>query len=85
LVQLGLILVDTRAEIRGITAESNVKVLEELVAAGEERFGSVGASLNTWLTVKDNNAICEVSCHDEIVLDDESSLLGVDNVSSATR
>lgn len=32
---------------------------------------------NGWLALKDDNSVSEVSCHDEIVFNDECSLLGV--------
>ena len=77
LIELGALLVDTGAVVGGITAESDVQVLEEAVATGEERFRLVGVGINTRLTVEDNDTVCKVGGHDEIVLDDESGLLGV--------
>jgi hypothetical protein len=70
-------LVDTRAVGAGVAAESNVKSLEELVAAGEQRLGRLRARVDGGLTVEDDDAVGEVSGHDEIVLDDEGGLLGV--------
>jgi hypothetical protein len=70
-------LVDTRAVSAGVAAEGDIKSLEELVAASEQRLGRLGARVNRGLTVEDDDAVGKVSGHDEIVLDDESGLLGV--------
>jgi hypothetical protein len=77
LVKLRLVLVDTGTERVGVTAESDVQVLQEGIATSEKRLRLVGASIDSRLAVKDNDTISEVSGHDEIVLDDEGSLLGV--------
>lgn len=77
LVKLRAQLVDTRAVVDRITAEGNVEVLEELVAASEEGLWGVSVSVKAWLAVKDNDTISKVSCHDEIVLDNKSCSLGV--------
>ena len=70
-------LVDTRAVGAGVAAEGNVKSLEELVAAGEQRLGRLRARVDRGLTVEDDDAVGKVGGHDEIVLDDEGGLLGV--------
>ena len=70
-------LVDTWTVRVGVAAEGNVEGLQELVAAGEEGLGLVGAGLETRLTVEDDDAVGEVGRHDEIVLDDEGGLLAV--------
>jgi len=70
-------LVDTRAVGAGVAAEGDIQSLEELVAACEQRLGRLCARVNGWLTVEDDNAVGKISGHDEIVLDDEGSLLGV--------
>lgn len=75
LIKLGVELIDTRSEIGRITTESDIEVLQELVATGEQRLGSVGTSVDSWFTVKNDDSISEVGCHDEIVLDDEGGLL----------
>lgn len=77
LVELRALLVDTRAEVGRIATEGDVKVLEELVAAGQERLGLVGVGIDTRLAIEDNDAVGKVSGHDEIVLDNEGGLLGV--------
>lgn len=77
LVQLGVQLVDTWAEVGWVAAEGDVEVLQELVAASKERFWRVSAGLDSWLTIEDDDAISKVSRHDEIVLDDEGGSLGV--------
>jgi len=77
LVELRVGLVNARAEVGRVAAEGDVQILQELVAASEKRLGLVSMSVDTRLAIKDDNAIGEVRGHDKIVLDDESSLLGV--------
>lgn len=77
LVELRSVLVDARAVVGGVTTEGDVEVLQEGVAAGEERLGLVGVRVDTGLAVKDDDTVGEISGHDEIVLDDEGRLLGV--------
>lgn len=77
LVHLRLVLVDSRSVAVRVTAEGDVEVLEELVAAGEERLGGVGAGVDGGLAVEDDDAVGEVGRHDEVVLDDEGGLLAV--------
>lgn len=77
LIELRLVLVDTRAEVGGVATERDVEILQEGVAASEQGFGLVGVGANAGLAVEDNDTIGEVGGHDEVVLDDESSLLGV--------
>jgi len=74
---LGVCLVDTGTVAVGVAAEGNVEVLQELVAAGEEGFGGVGTGVDGWLAIEDDDTVGEVGRHDEVVLDDESGLLGV--------
>lgn len=77
LVELRSKLVDTRAIVGRVTTESDVQVLQESVATSEEGLGTVGVGIDTWLTVENDNSVGEIGCHDEIVLNDESSFLGV--------
>lgn len=77
LVKLGASFVDTRTVVGRVTTEGDVQVLQEGVATSEERLGLVGVGIDTGLAVEDNDTIGKVSGHDEIVLDDEGSLLGV--------
>lgn len=77
LIHLTVVLVDARPVTVWVTTESDVEILQKLVAAGEERFGLVGTRIDRGLAVEDNDAIGKVGRHDEIVLDDEGCLLGV--------
>lgn len=77
LIKLRIQLVDTGTVVLSVTTESDIKGLQELVAASKERLGLVGVGVDTGLTVKDNDTVGEIGGHDEIVLDNESSLLGV--------
>lgn len=77
LVELGLVLVDTGTVVDGVATEGDVQVLQEGVATRQEGLWLVGVCVNTWLTVEDDDAVGEVGSHDEVVLDNERSLLGV--------
>jgi hypothetical protein len=77
LVHLGLVLVDSGTVAVGVTAEGDVEILEELVAACEEGLGRVGAGVDGRLAIEDNDAVGKVGRHDEIVLDDEGGFLAV--------
>lgn len=74
-------LVDTRSVVGRIAPEGNVKILQESVATSEQRLGLVGVRVDTRLAIEDNDSISQVGSHDEIVLDDEGSLLGVHDIS----
>lgn len=77
LVELRLVLIDTGAVVDGVTAEGDVQVLEEGVAARQEGLRRVGMGVDTRLSVEDDDTVGEVGGHDEIVFDDECGLLGV--------
>lgn len=77
LVHLTVELVDTRAVAVGVTTESHVQALQEAVATGDQGLRGLGASIDGGLSVEDNDTVSQVGGHDEIVLDDEGSLLGV--------
>ena len=75
--------VDAGAEVGGIAAECDVKVLEEDIHATEERAWGARARLDSGLAVKDDNAVGQVRGHDEVVLHNERRLLGVQDESEA--
>jgi len=77
LVHLTVQLVDSWTVRVGVATEGDVERFEELVAAGQEGLGLVGAGLETWLTVEDDDSVGQVCGHNKIVLDDKGSLLGV--------
>lgn len=77
LVKLRALLVDTRAVVGRVTTECNIEVVQELVAASKEGLGCVGVSIDTRLSVKDNDTIGKIGGHDEIVLDNKGRLFGV--------
>lgn len=79
MVKLRVQLVDTGPEVGRVTAESDVQVLQECVAASEKRLGFVGMGIDTGLAIEDNDPVSKICCHDEIVLDNEGGLLGVHN------
>jgi len=65
------------AVVGGVAAEGDLQLLEELVHAREEGLGAVGRGVNAGLALVHYDAVCEVGGHDEVVLHDESGLLGV--------
>ena len=77
MIELRVVFVDARSVRVRITAEGDIQILQELVTAGKERLGRVGARIDSWLTVEDNDTVGKISGHDEIVLDDKSSFLSV--------
>ena len=54
-------------------------MLQEFVHAFEERLRSASSRFNGRCSLEDNDSVGKISGHDEIVLDDESSLLGMHN------
>jgi len=76
-VQLRVELVDAWAIVGRVAAEGDIEVLQELVAARKQALGLVRAGVDAGLAVEDDDAVGQVRCHDEVVLDDESRLLGV--------
>ena len=76
-IQLTVVLVDPRPIAIGIPPECDIQILQKLIAARQQTFGCIGSGINRRLTIKDNDAICQISRHDEIMLNDEGSLLGV--------
>ena len=69
-----LILIDTRPEIVGVTSERDVHHLKEPVHSANHIFRSSALRILGWRTAEHDDLVCEVGCHDEIVLYDESSL-----------
>ena len=73
-------LVDTRPEVGWVTTEGDLKLGEELVHTSQKGGWGVGLTLGSWCTVVDNYTVGEVGCHDEIVLNNEASLSGVEDI-----
>lgn len=71
--------IDAWTEAVRVTAERNVEIFQEAVAASEEALWLVGASVYGGLPIEDHDTVCEVCSHNEIVLDYESCLLGMHN------
>ena len=90
LVLLGVLLVDARAEVVGVATEGDGQVLQEAVHAGHEHLGRLGRALNTGLALVHDDAVRQVGGlrvmqlhsphHDEGVLHQERSTLGVQDV-----
>lgn len=79
LVELTLVLVDTWTVAVRVTTERDVQILKELVAASQERLGGVSTSIDGGLAIEHDDTVSKIGGHDEVVLDDEGSLLGVHN------
>lgn len=73
LILLGFLLVDPGSVVSGIASKGDVHELEELVHAGDHRFGRRAPGILGRLAVKENDLVSQVSSHNEIVLDNESS------------
>lgn len=76
-----LVLVDARSEIVGITTERNAEQLEESVHAGQQILRCVCRRVHRWCSLEYDDAVGQVGGHDEIVLDDKSGFLCVQDVS----
>lgn len=79
LVQLTIVFIDPRSEAVGITTKGDIQVLKEFITACEQTLRRVRPGVDGRLTVEDDNSICKVGGHDEIVLNDEGGLLSVHN------
>merc|ERR1719336_604395 len=60
-----------------VSPECDLQLLEELVHAREQGLGRVGSGLHTGAALEHYHPVCQVGGHDEIVLDNEASLLSV--------
>lgn len=74
--------VNTRPEIIRITTECNAKQFQESIHTVEQGLWCVCCGIHRWSTFKYNDTICQISSHDEIVLDHETSFFGVQNISA---
>ena len=64
-------------EVVRVSPEGDVELLEELVHPCEQRLGRAGLGLDGRLSLEDDDPVCQVGGHDEVVLHDEASLLSV--------
>jgi hypothetical protein len=78
---LGIKLVDSGSEVGGISSESNTHKSQELVHARNQILRAVGNTISTGSTFVNDNQISKISGHDEIMFNDETSLLGVQDES----
>ena len=75
----GGVLVDTRAEVVRISSEGDIHHVKELVHTSDHALGSASVGVLCGLTTEDDDLIGEISRHDEIVLHDKGSSLGIDD------
>lgn len=72
-------LVNPRSEIVRVATECDIHQSEETVHTCDETLRGRSISLYSWRSAEDDDLIGQVGCHDEIMLDNERSSLGVHN------
>lgn len=72
-----VLLVDPRSVVFGVPPERNLKLLQELVHALEQGLRSASFRFDRGHALEDDDSVRQISGHDEIVLDDETGLFGV--------
>ena len=55
-------------EVVGVSPESDLELSQELVHPTQQWLGRVGQCLHRGLTLKHDDSVCQVCCHDEVVL-----------------
>ena len=75
-------LVHTRTVVGWITTERDFKRGQELVHTGQKRLGRRGGGGDSGFTLEHDDTVGEIRSHDEIVLDNEGGLLGVEDESN---
>lgn len=75
LIFAGQVLVDAWSEVVGVTSESDVHHLKEPVHTADHSLWSCTLGILGWNATEHDNFVCKVSCHDEIVLNNEGTLL----------
>ena len=73
----GLSLVDTRPVVGRIPAKGDVQSLQEGIHACQQTLGLACRCSSARFTIIDNDPVCQVCGHDEIVLHNECCLLGM--------
>mmetsp|Transcript_1606 Transcript_1606/g.3459 ORF Transcript_1606/g.3459 Transcript_1606/m.3459 type:complete len:321 (+) Transcript_1606:521-1483(+) len=77
LILLRTMLVDSRAEVDRITTEGDFQTLEELIHSCQERLRRRRGGFDSGSSVVNNDTICQICCHDEIVLYHKCRFLAV--------
>lgn len=78
-LKVGLLSCKNVPEVGRISAEGNLKMLQEFVHASQERLRSASFGVDTRSSIEDNDTVSQICGHDEIVLHNESSLFGMQN------
>ena len=73
----GLSLVDTRPIVGRIPSEGDVQSLQEGIHACQQTLGLACRRSSAGFTIIDNDPVCQVRGHDEVVLHNERRLLGM--------
>jgi len=81
LILLGFEFVDSGSEVGGISSEGDTHQAQEFIHSADQVLRSVSNTISTRSTFVNNNQIGKISGHDEIVFNDETSLLGVQDES----
>lgn len=74
-VLLGVEFVDTGAPVRRVSPEGDLQQLQEFVHTLDHRLRRGGRAIHAGSALVNNNPICQIRRHDEIVLHDKRSLL----------
>lgn len=74
-------LINTWAEINGVTSKSDVHQFKELVHSRDHAFRGSAVGVFGWNTIEENDLVGHVGSHNEIVLNNEGSTLGRHNPS----
>lgn len=81
----GLGFVDSGPIVVGISAKSDSQQGQEFVHSDEKTLGSVGQRVDRRCPLEDDDSVGQICRHDEIVLDDEACLLGVQDKPEVNR
>lgn len=81
LILLGFKFVNSGSEVGGISSEGDTHEAQEFIHSADQVLRSVSNTISTGSTFINNNQIGKISGHDEIVFNDETSLLGVQDES----
>mmetsp|Transcript_46152 Transcript_46152/g.73347 ORF Transcript_46152/g.73347 Transcript_46152/m.73347 type:complete len:238 (+) Transcript_46152:92-805(+) len=69
--------VDARPEVRGVTTEGDLELRQELVHALQQGHRCRCHAVNAGSAIVDDDPICQIRRHDEVVFHDEGGLFGM--------
>jgi len=74
-------LVYTGPIVGWVSSKGNVKVRQELIHSRYQRLWCIGSTVNRRTPLINNDLVSQVGCHDEIMLNNKCSFLGMKNES----